>query len=657
VRGWPLLLLGVGCSVPVDEDVLLRRFCTGVGVEFQDAALRLAGETACDRGLSVEVISGDFRPGCVQVSLQDIDRRLLGATQLKGPSQVTPEQSRGLRIFLSEAQGISFGLTAVAYPNSTCDGEGERQVLRWVEVPKGTVRDVQIDVSRSDADGDGYVSTATGGTDCDDTNAAINPAAVEVCDGVDNNCVDGEADAPGFRTWFLDRDGDGYGGEAVEACVRPTGTLANQGGDCNDQNPFINPGQSESRCDGLDDNCDGNADEGLPVFTWYRDADGDGYGDVTQAVTACGAPAGHVAIATDCNDSNPNVHPGAAEANDFQDNNCNGAIDEGVYPGPRLFSEWEISLAVTTAGSAWAWGLNRRDLLGDGVVYKQPTRIHATALPQVSTMALGYAHVLASLKDGTVMAWGLNEYGQLGSGTEHEVVMTPRRIPGLNQVITIAAAYNNSAALKQDGTVWTWGAMDVDYDQQWEPAQVMGLTGIISISATYNRTLALRSDGTVWLLYRNQDPITRTARVPELTDVVAIASGGGPHLALKKDGTVWSWQDLNNPTRVPNLTAITAIQVGNNHSLAVKQDGTIWAWGSNDNGQLGDGTTVRRNQPVQITGLTDVSSVAAGEYHSLAVKRDGSVWAWGDNGYAQVNDSSEFMYTVPTRRPGTDGLD
>jgi alpha-tubulin suppressor-like RCC1 family protein len=76
------------------------------------------------------------------------------------------------------------------------------------------------------------------------------------------------------------------------------------------------------------------------------------------------------------------------------------------------------------------------------------------------------------------------------------------------------------------------------------------------------------------------------------------------------------------------------IDSSNNHSLAVMSDGSLWAWGSNDYGQLGDGTKSLKSSPVKI--MDNVLSVSAGYNYSLAIKTDGSLWAWGNNMYGQL---------------------
>jgi len=196
----------------------------------------------------------------------------------------------------------------------------------------------------ADADGDGYgdpshsapACTAPSGsvadaTDCDDADPAVNPAATELCNGLDDDC-DGatdEPDASGAPTWYADLDGDGFGdaSDAAVACTAPSGTVADAT-DCDDDDPAVNPAAAE-HCDGVDEDCDGLVDEGAVDFaTWYADDDGDGYGDTGDTILACEAPSGFVVDATDCDDGDAAVNPAATEVCDGVDNDCSGAIDE-----------------------------------------------------------------------------------------------------------------------------------------------------------------------------------------------------------------------------------------------------------------------------------------------------------------------------------------
>lgn len=119
---------------------------------------------------------------------------------------------------------------------------------------------------------------------------------------------------------LIDYDGDGYV-EAENEC-------GIQGGDCDDTDPDVNPSATEI-CDGIDNNCDGNIDEGV-TSTFYADADVDGFGDADNSIEACSETLEYVSDNTDCDDNNDEVNPGMEEICDNGiDDNCNGETDEG----------------------------------------------------------------------------------------------------------------------------------------------------------------------------------------------------------------------------------------------------------------------------------------------------------------------------------------
>lgn len=239
-----------------------------------------------------------------------------------------------------------------------------------------------------DADSDGYGSSSSGtsnacsapsgyvnnSTDCNDASASVRPGMPETCNGIDDNCS-GVADEGVTLTFYRDSDSDGYGNVAVTStgCTVPPGYVPNSS-DCNDTTNTVRPGAPEV-CNGSDDNCNGSVDEGA-VFTFYRDADGDGHGSPSVTTTGCSAPSGYVPAPDDCNDANSAVYTGATETCNGLDDNCNGSFDEGVtttyYRDADSDSYGAIASGTVDACSAPSGYVGNIDDCNDGMFSIHP---------------------------------------------------------------------------------------------------------------------------------------------------------------------------------------------------------------------------------------------------------------------------------------------
>lgn len=162
-------------------------------------------------------------------------------------------------------------------------------------------------------------------TDCNDEDADIYPSAEEICDGKDNDC-NRQTDEGFDKVFYSDADGDGFGfGTVVSSCEQTEG-LSRNNTDCDDERAQIFPGATEV-CDGIDNSCDGQTDEGFDT-TYYRDLDHDGFGR-GPVVVACEQVDGLSRLNTDCDDDANDRYPEATEICDNKDNDCNGQTDEG----------------------------------------------------------------------------------------------------------------------------------------------------------------------------------------------------------------------------------------------------------------------------------------------------------------------------------------
>ena len=206
----------------------------------------------------------------------------------------------------------------------------------------------------ADADADGYGDqgdfaclcapaapyVVTQGGDCDDDATAVNPGLAEGCgDAVDNDCdgLTDEQGAQGCTDFYLDADRDGYGVAGDSRCLcaaaEPYDALAAQATDCDDGDDAVHPGADEICNQGVDDNCDGFADEpgAQGCVVRYRDQDLDGHGVPGDSACLCAPAAPFVAETDDdCDDANPAIYTGATEVCNGLDDDCNGQTDEGV---------------------------------------------------------------------------------------------------------------------------------------------------------------------------------------------------------------------------------------------------------------------------------------------------------------------------------------
>ena len=246
-----------------------------------------------------------------------------------------------------------------------------------------------------DDDGDGYGRSGEGVStcdtlpghaerdgDCDDADPTIHPDQKDTCDGVDSDCNGAVDDAP--DTIFApDLDGDGQGDtfNALAACPGSPELSADipwvtTFGDCDDSNPAIAAGTPDL-CDGLDNDCDGRIDEGIP---FYIDLDQDGFGDSATRVSACSAPIGYVETTGDCDDTRSDIHPAADDPEgDGIDQDCGGF--DGPQPSlgfeSSRYSSLQEALAATPSG-ATLW-LGPGSYPADGLVLtNHPLSIRST---------------------------------------------------------------------------------------------------------------------------------------------------------------------------------------------------------------------------------------------------------------------------------------
>ena len=306
----------------------------------------------------------------------------------------------------------------------------------------------------------------------------------------------------------------------------------------------------------------------------------------------------------------------------------------------------------------WMWGANSSGQLGIGDVTQRLSPVQV-GTAEWASVAMRSASTAAIKTDGSLWMWGINSNGELG---QNDVVSrsSPVQVGALNDWSFVALGEgNNTAAIKTDGTLWTWGtgaygALGVgDTLNRSSPTQVGGTNWSV-VSPWQQGMLGIRTDGTLWAWGRNVygslgvSPMyihrSSPIQIGSSTDWSGIAGWNLGGSAVKTNGTLWTWGfalygitgqgdtvKRSSPTQVGALTNWASVSAFAWTMAAVKTDGTLWTWGTNPGGQLGVGDTVKRSSPVQVGALTNWSIAKNGPSGMNAFKTDGTMWGWGDN--------------------------
>ena len=345
------------------------------------------------------------------------------------------------------------------------------------------------------------------------------------------------------------------------------------------------------------------------------------------------------------------------------------------------------SIAVDEVGQVWSWGYNWYGALGIGNQTNKmtPQKVQFQGVngledfDQVVKVDTFYNHCVALRSDGTVWVWGNNESGQLGfpKATANRSLVAVQ-VEELEDIVDVAAGAQHTLALNSDGEVWAWGKNtngqlgDGSTTDSVEPVESGSLEGVVAVSAGEYDSYALDENGVIWswghnswgqLGVNSRTVKTSPVQVQGISDVVAVDGGANYSVALKSDGTVWTSgsaatgklgdgstdnsESRSTYAQITGFGDVESISVGYGHVFAIKGDQTLWAWGWNNNGQVGDGTTVNVSTPTMI--LEDVTVASAGTTNSLALRRD-AIWSWGVNTYGQLGDGTNLSSLVPKSR-------
>jgi alpha-tubulin suppressor-like RCC1 family protein len=343
---------------------------------------------------------------------------------------------------------------------------------------------------------------------------------------------------------------------------------------------------------------------------------------------------------------------------------------------------------VIPAGGVKCWGDNASGELGDGTNADRRTPVDVVGLSSgVTALSAGISHTCAVTSTGGVKCWGGNVFGDLGDGTTTERD-APVDVSGLaSGVRTIVSGADHTCALTDQGAVLCWGSNDVGQlgdgttTDHPVPVSVAGLeSGVVALAAGDYYTCALTGSGKVecWgnnvagQLAGDGTPVAgmnaTPVEVPGLNGNAAALAAGKTHTcALTAQGEVLCW-GLNDQGQLGDGTTadrhalvnvrglsggVIALAAGNNHTCALTTGGGVHCWGSNQYGELGDGTTTERHAPVAVSGaVSGFVAVAAGMDHTCTLNGTGAVFCWGRNNLGQLGDGSTSDRSTPVQVAG-----
>jgi alpha-tubulin suppressor-like RCC1 family protein len=319
----------------------------------------------------------------------------------------------------------------------------------------------------------------------------------------------------------------------------------------------------------------------------------------------------------------------------------------------------------------WGWGASNAGRLGENTSGNSqrdvPVTTFAGGTNWKQVMMDGRSAAAAIKTDGSLWVWGWNTEGELGVNDTSPIRPTPvTTFAGGNDWKQVAGGYAFTAAIKTDGSLWTWGRNpggqlgDNTTTSRSTPVTTFaGGTNWKSVACGRFHMAAIKTDGSLWIWGSNERGQlgANLGNVNRVTPVTTFAGGNtwksvscvGRHTAaIKTDGSLWVWGlgtddgRLGTNDTITRSTPVTTFAGGNNwkqvacgyrHIAAIKTDGSLWTWGLNSSGQLGINDTAGRTTPVTtFAGGNNWKQVSCGNGHTAAIKTDGTLWGWGANG-------------------------
>jgi len=330
---------------------------------------------------------------------------------------------------------------------------------------------------------------------------------------------------------------------------------------------------------------------------------------------------------------------------------------------------------LTAAGAAYCWGVNSLGGLGDGTGTDRTTPVAVAGGLVFASLAAGGYHTCGLTSAGTAYCWGDDRWGQLGDGRPANLQFTPVAVMGGLAFASLTGGNGYTCGLTGAGAAYCWGSNTVFGSEgvlgdgttieRHAPTLVVGGLVLGSLTARVFHTCGLSTGGAAhcWGWNNNGqlgDSTTSgsTAPVPVVGGLVfaSLTLDEYSTWGLTPAGALYCWGAyctfplplVTPPTLVPSGLVFTRIAAGWGHICGLTSGGAAYCSGSNDGGQLGDGTTTDRNTFAPVVGGLVFVSLTSGLGHTCGLTAGGSAYCWGYNSDGQLGDGTTIARSVPT---------
>lgn len=271
------------------------------------------------------------------------------------------------------------------------------------------------------------------------------------------------------------------------------------------------------------------------------------------------------------------------------------------------------SCGLQTDGTAWCWGGDQADQLGDSTETNSTSPVPTKGGLKFAALSSGYAHNCGLTTAAVAFCWGDNTSGELGDGsTSHRPL--PVAVAGGLTFSSIVAGQDHTCGLTAAGVAWCWGNNlsgqlgNGSSNNSSTPVAVSGGIAFATLSAGFQNTCGIATNGTLWCWGDN----TRGQL------------GNGTFNASA------------TPVKVTSATTFVSASTGYQHSCGVTTAGSAFCWGSNDQGQLGTGDTQSHSLPVAVSGGLSFATISAGSLYTCGLASSGAAFCWGDNIFGEL---------------------